>query len=99
MPEELDQEQRLRDESSMWCDLLMGHLHAESAHFGVTRRAELYVRVAGLPLDRVLDALQTDEPGWQARLAALRIQEQRNQDAAERHDLAPSRDSGAEDVS
>lgn len=76
--------QRSKDEAAMWVDLLMGHTRAESAHLDVTRRAELYVRVAGLPLDRVLDALRTDEPGWAARLAALRVSEARNREAADR---------------
>ena len=75
------EQQELRDRSAMWCDLLLGHADAESAHFGVTRRAELYVRVAGLPLERVYDALKTDAAGWAIRLDELREQERRNREA------------------
>ena len=51
-------------------------------HLGVTRRAELYMRVAALPLDRVLDALKTDEAGWSVRVFELRQAEARNLAAA-----------------
>jgi hypothetical protein len=70
-----------RDHAAMWCDLLLGRIEEETARFGVTRRAELYMRVAGLPLDRVLDALEIDEASWVDRVADLRAQEQRNRAA------------------
>lgn len=38
---------RIEDEAAMWCDLVLGHADAVSAHTQVTRRADLYVRVAG----------------------------------------------------
>jgi hypothetical protein len=75
--------QRIQDESGMWCDLMLAHNAAESAQFAVTRRAELYVRVAGLPLEKVYDALGTDAAGWAQRLSDLREQERRNRAAAE----------------
>jgi hypothetical protein len=75
-----DQE-RSKDEAAMWCDLFLGRVEEQSARFGVTRRAELYMRVAGLPLDRVLDALEIDGPGWADRLADLRAQEERDRAA------------------
>lgn len=74
-------EQRMHDAAAMWCDLFVAHAAAKSAHFAVTRRAELYVRVAGLPLDRVYDALEIDEAGWAERLADLRANEKANRDA------------------
>jgi hypothetical protein len=73
-------EVRIKDEAAMWCDLFTAHNAAESAHFAVTRRAELYARVAGLPLEKVYDALKTDGAGWVARLADLRANEQRNRE-------------------
>lgn len=73
--------QQTSDRAAMWCDLLLGHRVAETAHVGVTRRAELYLRVAGLPLATVLDALETDEAGWQTRLAQLRARERENRAA------------------
>lgn len=76
-------EDRTSDEAGMWCDLLLAHIHAESAHLGVTRRAELYMRVAGLPLDRVLDALKIDGAGWSVRVSELRQAEARNLAAAD----------------
>jgi hypothetical protein len=75
--------QRIRDEAGMWCDLMLAHNAAESARFAVTRRAELYIRVAGLPLEKVYDALGTDAAGWAQRLTDLREQQRRNRAAAE----------------
>jgi hypothetical protein len=69
------------DEAAMWCDLLLGRIEEDTARFHVTRRAELYMRVAGLPLARVLDALNIDESGWATQLAELRAQEERNRAA------------------
>lgn len=80
--------QRIQDEASMWVDLFMAHRAAESDHFHVTRRAELYVRVAGLPLEKVYDALKTDAAGWASRVAALRENERRNREAAEAREQA-----------
>jgi hypothetical protein len=77
-------EQSIKDNAQMWCDLFVAHRAAENAHYGVTRRAELYLRVAGLPLAKVLDALEVDAAGWAERLADLRVHEQRNREAAAR---------------
>lgn len=73
----------------MWVDLLESHLRAESARFRVTRRAEVYLRAAGLPLERVLDSLRTDEAGWAARVTELRAQERANRAAADRLQAEP----------
>lgn len=73
--------QRIADEAAMWCDLLLADRQAESARFDVTRRAELYTRVAGLPLAKVLDALGVDEDGWGRRLAELRAWQRENRAA------------------
>lgn len=69
--------------AAMWCDLLLGRIEEDTARLHVTRRAELYMRVAGLPLARVLDALDIDESGWATQLAELRAQEERNRTAHE----------------
>lgn len=82
LPPEL--EQRIGDEAAMWRDLLMGHLHAQLAAFYVTRRVDLFMRVSGLPLAKALDALGTDEAGWNQRLDSMRAQEAANR-AAYRH--------------
>ena len=66
------------DEIAMWCDLLLANAHADGERFHVTRRAELYMRVAGLPLERVLDALDVDEDGWLSRVAEARASEAKN---------------------
>lgn len=79
-------EQQTKDRAAMWCDLLLAHNHAESAHFAVTRRAELYVRAAGLPVEQVYDALKTDATGWAARLADLQADELVNRRAAAWYD-------------
>lgn len=75
-------EQRIKDEAAMWCDLFLAHSAAESAHLAVTRRAELYVRVAGLPMAKVYDALRTDVTGWAERLVDLEAHERANREAA-----------------
>ncbi|MEU6138067.1 hypothetical protein [Nocardioides sp. NPDC047086] len=62
---------RVKDEAEMWVDLLTSELRAKSAQFEVTKRADLYLRVGGLPLERVLDALKVDAEGWAARLEDL----------------------------
>lgn len=67
-----------RDSAAMWCDLVLSHIQAECAGLAVTRRAEIYMRSAGLPLDRVLDALRIDETDWNTRVAALRRSEEEN---------------------
>jgi len=77
--------EQIRDQAGMWCDLLLSHRDAESAQAAVTRRAELYMRVAGLSMAKVLDALEIDEDGWRSRLAELRAREQANLTAYERH--------------
>lgn len=69
------------DAIAMWCDLLTANLHAENASLAVTRRAEIYMRAAGLPLDRVFDALAIDEQRWTERVAALRASELANKAA------------------
>lgn len=73
--------QRIADEAAMKVDLFLAHLHAQAAAFDVTRRAELYVRVVGLPLPMALEALQTDEAGWRQRLSDLRDMEARSRAA------------------
>lgn len=75
-------EQESRDRAEMWVDLLTAHATAQSAGFAVTRRAELFMRLGGLPMETVLDALGTDEAGWAARVADARASEARNRAAA-----------------
>lgn len=74
---------RSQDEAAMWCDLLLAHVDSVSARHRVTKRAELYVRLARLPLHQVLDALHTDEAGWAARLAEVADEESRNRLASQ----------------
>ena len=62
---------RIKDEAEMWVDLLMSELRAKSAQHEVTKRADLYVRLGGLPIERVLDALKVDAEAWAARLEDL----------------------------
>jgi hypothetical protein len=61
----------------MWSDLLMSENRARAAQHEVTYRAELYLS-AGLPLDKVLDALKVSRATWYRRVEALREWEERN---------------------
>ena len=70
--------QQIEDDAAMWCDLWSANLHASDERFKVTRRAELYLRVGRLPMDKVLDALGVDDAGWHVRLSELREFEERN---------------------
>lgn len=63
--------QRVKDEAEMWVDLMTSELHARSAQHQVTKRADMYVRLAGLPVEKVLDALGIDAETWAARLDDL----------------------------
>jgi hypothetical protein len=67
----------------MWCDLFDSELSARSAAHRVTRRAEIFLH-SGLPLARVLDALDIDEDTWRRRVAALRTWEAANLAAGRR---------------
>lgn len=62
----------------MWADLLTAELYAKAAHHDVTRRAEIYVHAAGLPLEQVLDALKCSRATWYRRVEALRAREAEN---------------------
>jgi hypothetical protein len=64
----------------MWADLLAAETQARSAPHEVTRRAELYLH-AGLPLERVLDALRISRATWYRRLESLREWEAQNRAA------------------
>lgn len=75
----------------MWVDLLTSENAAKAAPHNVTRRAEIYVEAAGLPLDRVLDALKISRATWYRRLQALREWESENRAAARRiNDQTPA---------
>jgi hypothetical protein len=63
--------QQVKDEAEMWVDLLTSELRAKSAQHEVTKRADMYVRLAGLPVEKVLDALKIDAETWAARLEGL----------------------------
>jgi hypothetical protein len=63
--------QRAKDEADMWVDLMTSELRAKSAQHQVTKRADMYIRLAGLPVEKVLDALKIDAETWAARLADL----------------------------
>lgn len=65
-----------------WCDLMLDELAAKSAQHRVTGRAVLYME-AGLPVDRVLDALKLTEPEFSARLAAWSAWREENRRASE----------------
>ena len=67
--------QSVVDEVGMWADLWSSQLHAQHARLAVTRRAELFMQVAGLPLGQVLDALGITEDEWAARVVELRRSE------------------------
>ena len=54
----------------MWADLLTSEKRAQDAQHYVTARAVLYVE-AGLPLERVLDALGVSRATWYRRVQAL----------------------------
>lgn len=78
------------DKIEMWCDLLLANIQAESASYAVTRRAEIYMRAAGLPLERVLNALDIDEPAWLLRVDALRANEAKNRAIHQKRDSGES---------
>jgi hypothetical protein len=63
--------QRVKDEADMWVDLMTSELRAKSAQHQVTKRADMYIRLAGLPVEKVLDALSIDAETWAARLEDL----------------------------
>ncbi len=63
--------------AKMWADLFNSEIDARSATHRVTSRAEVYT-AAGLPLDRVLDALGISRATWYRRVEALRQWETRN---------------------
>ena len=75
--------QQIKDNAEMWCDLWMAERRARSAHYDVTRRAAMYVRLAGLPVEKVLDALEIDPATWAARLEDLEAWRNQNRAAAE----------------
>jgi hypothetical protein len=66
-----------------WADLLTSELEARSAQHKVTQRAQLYVE-AGLPVERVLDALKISRATWYRRLTDLDDWRARNLAAGER---------------
>lgn len=55
----------------MWSDLLASEQRAVSERHMITQRALLYLD-AGLPLDKVLDALKISRPTWYRRVRELR---------------------------
>ncbi|MGH3972460.1 MAG: hypothetical protein ACRDS9_03930 [Pseudonocardiaceae bacterium] len=63
--------QRVKDEAEMWVDLMTSELRAKSAQHNVTKRADMYIRLAGLPVEKVLDALHIDAATWATRLEGL----------------------------
>lgn len=75
--------QQIKDEAEMWVDLLTSELHAKSARHKVTKRADMYIRLAGLPVEKVLDALKIDAETWAARLDDLEAWRTQNLAAAE----------------
>ena len=72
---------RVKDEAEMWVDLMTSELHAKSAQHKVTKRADMYIRLAGLPVEKVLDALKIDAETWAARLADLEAWHDENRKA------------------
>ena len=74
---------RVKDEAEMWVDLMTSELHAKSAQHKVTKRADMYIRLAGLPVEKVLDALGIDSETWAARLDDLEAWHRQNSAAAE----------------
>ncbi|MDQ3107840.1 MAG: hypothetical protein M3Q68_08575 [Actinomycetota bacterium] len=69
--------------SRMWADLWQDALRARSAMYRLTERAELYL-AAGLPLDRVLDALDIAHADWETRRVDLQCWKAENRAAGER---------------
>lgn len=83
---------RFRRDGAMWCDLWHEDLAAKSAGHRVTMRALIYVS-AGLPLDRVLDALKLDEAAWTERVQELEHWQAENVAASRR--ISAQLDAGA----
>jgi hypothetical protein len=77
--------------AKMWADLLNAEIIARSAQHHVTARAELFLE-AGLPLDKVLDALKVSRATWYRRVDALREWEAENQRAADRYNFTAKTD-------
>jgi hypothetical protein len=84
-------------QARMWADLLAGETQVRTAAHDVTRRAELYLH-AGLPLERVLDALRISRATWYRRVAELREHEDRLGDGTFRWFGIPGLVPKAEDV-
>lgn len=75
-----------RASAEMWVDLLLAELHWKSERERVTTRAQLYLR-AGLPLEKVLDALKITAEEWDERVhetRAARAERVRDIEARER---------------
>jgi hypothetical protein len=58
------------DQGRAWADLLVGELHWQAERERVMTRAQLYIN-AGLPLERVLDALKLSRSGFYRRASAM----------------------------
>lgn len=54
----------------MWGDLFVSEVEARAAVSRVTFRAMMYVD-SGMPIEKVLDALQIDQCTWDSRVAAV----------------------------
>jgi len=71
-------------EVKAWADLLFAELAWKQEREHITTRAQLYIE-AGLPLERVLDALKLSRSGWYKRIATVEAaQAARLADAEER---------------
>ena len=58
------------NQGRMWADLLTAELQWQQAREAVTVRGHLYL-AAGLPLERVLDALKVSRSTWYRRVAEV----------------------------
>lgn len=66
----------------MWADLLTSELRWQAERHAVTTRGLFYVE-AGLPLDKVLDALKISRATWYRRVADLEANRAANRAAAD----------------
>lgn len=80
MSTEMDRYQR---NAEMWCDLLTAEQRWKAERHAVTTRARLYM-AAGLPAERVLDALNINPGEWVARVNDLEAAQAENRAAARR---------------
>jgi flagellar biosynthesis regulator FlbT len=65
----------------MWSDLLSAELRVVAEKHAVTQRALIFIS-AGLPVERVYDALKISRATWQRRVVALKDWQAGNREAS-----------------